>query len=183
MTGTAVAPVLLLAVLVAGCAAFRQPPATAEVALAVLIDANGRKVATASFTEIDGGVRIVVDARGLPPGEKGVHLHAVGRCDPPAFTSAGAHLNPLPRQHGLLNPLGPHAGDLPNITLGADGRGRLETFTDRVTLGAGPTSLFDGDATAMVIHADPDDFRTDPAGNSGPRIACGVLIKPSPMDQ
>jgi Cu-Zn family superoxide dismutase len=134
-------------------------------------------VGQATLTEVGGGVRIVLEASGLPPGPKGVHLHAVGKCEPPAFASAGDHFNPKNQGHGVLNPSGPHAGDLPNLTIDADGKGRLETFTERVTLGSGPTSLFDDDGTALLIHASPDDFRTDPAGNSGPRIACGIVEK------
>jgi superoxide dismutase, Cu-Zn family len=147
--------------------------ATAEVR-----DAGNRVVGQATLTEVSGGVRILLEASGLTSGPHGVHLHAVGKCEPPAFASAGDHLNPQNKQHGLLNPSGPHAGDLPNLTIEPDGKGRLETFTDRVTLGPGPTSLFDDDGTALVIHAAPDDFRTDPAGNSGPRIACGTIEKP-----
>jgi Cu-Zn family superoxide dismutase len=99
-------------------------------------------------------------------------------CEPPAFTSAGGHVNPGGRQHGLQNPRGPHAGDLPNIRIEADGSGRLESLNDRITLGAGPTSLFDGDGSALVIHAAADDLQTDPTGNSGGRLACGVIVKP-----
>jgi Cu-Zn family superoxide dismutase len=137
-------------------------------------------VAQATLAEVDDGVRIVMEASGLPPGPKGVHLHRVGKCEGPAFASAGDHFNPTNKRHGLLNPDGPHAGDLPNITIGGDGKGRFESFTERVSLGAGSTSLFDADGTALVIHADPDDFRTDPSGNSGPRIACGVVQRPPP---
>jgi superoxide dismutase, Cu-Zn family len=162
----------------AGCAgALPLRSATGISATAELRDGRNQVVGQASFIEVSGGVRVVLEARGLPVGEKAVHLHEVGTCDPPEFTSAGAHFNPLHRQHGLLNPEGPHAGDLPNITVADNGTGRLESFTDRVTLGAGTTSLFDTDGTAMVIHAGPDDFTTDPAGNSGPRIVCGVVTK------
>lgn len=174
MRGAAVA--LAAATLLAGCAALTQSPGTAS-ATAELRDAGGRKVATARLTEVSGGVRIVIDAAGLPPGPKGVHVHEVGDCAPPAFQSAGGHFNPQRRQHGVLNPQGPHAGDLPNITIAADGTGRLETLTGRITLQPGPSSVFDVDGSTIVIHAGPDDFRTDPAGNSGARIACGIIVK------
>lgn len=162
----------------AGCAGMAEVPAGGGSAAAELRDAGNRVVGQAVLTEVSGGVRIVLEASGLTPGAKGVHLHAVGKCEPPAFASAGDHLNPEQRQHGLLNPAGPHAGDLPNITIDAGGKGRLETFTERVSLGSGSTSLFDDDGTALVIHAQSDDFRTDPSGNTGPRIACGIVQKP-----
>jgi len=170
-------PLALLVTLLfaaAGCAAM-QPAAT--TATAELRNPQGQPVGTATLTEVAGGVRIVVEARGLPPGEKGVHIHAVGKCDPPDFMSAGAHFNPDGKKHGLQNPEGPHAGDLPNITITAAGTGRLETTNNRITLGPGPTSLFDADGSALVIHAAPDDMKTDPTGNSGARIACGVIVR------
>ncbi|HET9489527.1 MAG TPA: superoxide dismutase family protein [Methylomirabilota bacterium] len=170
-------PVTLAVILLAtgGCLAVLQaPPATAT---AVLRNARDEVVGTASLAQVTGGVRIVVTVSGLPPGDKGVHIHEMGRCDPPSFASAGGHFNPTRRGHGILNPAGPHVGDLPNMRVDADGTGRLETFTERVTLGTGWNSLLD-DARALVIHAAADDHRTDPTGNSGPRLACGVLVKP-----
>jgi len=170
--------VLAVALLLTGCAgAMSSTPSGGTTATAELRDANNQVVGQATFIEVSGGVRVVLEARGLPAGDKGVHLHAVGKCEPPQFTSAGAHFNPQSKQHGTLNPSGPHAGDLPNITIAANGTGRLETFTERVALGSGPSSLFDDDDTAIVVHAAPDDFKTDPTGNSGARIACGVLTK------
>jgi len=168
-----------LGVLVAGCA-LTQPAQTDNTAQAELRDANGQTVGTATFTEVSGGVRFVVETRGLPPGQHGVHVHDVGVCDPPGFTTAGPHFNPGQKEHGMLNPKGPHAGDLPNLTVGTDGAGRLETFSERLTLAAGPNSVFDANGSALVVHAAPDDFKTDPTGNSGNRIACGVIVKPSP---
>lgn len=166
----------LVPLLLAGCtgamAPWRGPSAVAEMR-----DAKGQAVGRATFAQADDQVRIVLRVHGLPPGDKGVHLHAVGQCAGPAFTSAGGHFNPTGAQHGTLNPRGPHAGDLPNIAIGGDGTGRLDTTTARVTLGAGPTSLFDTDGSALVIHAGPDDYRTDPTGGSGARIACGVIVK------
>jgi superoxide dismutase, Cu-Zn family len=167
----------LVCAAISGCSAMTQPVAPANTAAAEVKDAKGAVIGTATLTEVPGGIRVLLEARGLPPGPKGVHIHEVGRCEPPAFTSAGGHFNPGGKKHGLENPEGPHAGDLPNITVGPDGAGRLESMNDRVTLGGGPTSLLDADGSALVIHAGPDDFKTDPAGNSGVRIACGVITK------
>ena len=166
-----------LTLLLTGCASITQPATTGNIAQAELKSPTGQSVGTATVTEVSGGVRVVVEVRGLTAGAKGVHVHEVGKCDPPGFTTAGGHFNPTAKQHGLMNPQGPHAGDLPNITIAADGTGRLEAFSDRLTLSAGANSVFDGDGSALVIHAGPDDFKTDPAGNSGARIACGVLQK------
>ena len=165
-------------VLLSGCAGLAtgyRPEATAE-----LRDATGRVVGTARLEQVGDVVHIVVEMKGLPPGVHAVHIHAVGRCEPPDFASAGGHFNPGERQHGLLNPQGPHAGDLPNITIDADGTGRLETVTEGVTLGSGPTTLFDADGRALVVHASADDFETDPAGNAGARIVCGAIVKAEP---
>jgi Cu-Zn family superoxide dismutase len=163
---------LLTVLLLGGCATwpFFRPQATAE-----LKNAKGEVVGMASFREEGGGVRVLAEVRGLPPGQHGIHLHAVGKCVPPQFTSAGAHFNPTGKKHGLQNPQGPHAGDLPNMNVAADGTGKLNYVASGVTLGSGPGSLFGADGTAVVIHASPDDQKTDPAGNSGARIACGVI--------
>jgi Cu-Zn family superoxide dismutase len=160
-----------------GCASMTQPATTGNTAVAELKNANGQTVGMATFTEGAGGVRIVMEVKGLPPGAKGVHIHEVGKCEGPQFASAGGHFNPEKKQHGTMNPQGAHAGDLPNVTVGADGSGRLETTTNRVTLGGGASSLFDADGSALVIHAAADDFLTDPTGNSGGRTACGVIVK------
>lgn len=174
MTRTGIALVL---VLLTGCATFRQSPTTDNTAVADVVDAQGKAVGTANFVELTNAVRIVLEARGLPPGLKGVHIHETGKCDGPGFTTAGGHFNPEGKQHGALNPRGPHAGDLPNINIGADGSGRMETSSKLVSLVTGPSSLFDADGSAIVIHAAPDDFQTDPTGNSGARIACGIIRK------
>lgn len=164
------------ALLVAGCAGMAAP--TDNTARAELRRAGGQVVGAATFTQVGSALRVLLEVQGLPPGAKGVHVHAVGTCEGPDFTSAGGHFNPDGRQHGALNhPRGPHAGDLPNITVGADGRGRLESTTELMSLGTGPSSVFDGDGSAIVVHAAPDDFRTDPTGNSGARIACGVIVR------
>jgi Cu-Zn family superoxide dismutase len=140
-------------------------------------NAQGNTVGTASLRETKNGLLIIVDAKGLPPGLHAVHIHAVGKCESPAFTSAGGHFNPLNKKHGLKNPDGPHAGDLPDLYVNKDGVGRYEALMESVTLGAGETSVFDADGSAIVIHATADDNMTDPAGNSGDRIACGVITK------
>ena len=163
------------ALLVAGCAARGAP--TDTTARAELRNPGGQVVGSATFTQVGNAVRMVLEAEGLPPGVKGAHIHAVGKCDPPDFTTAGSHFNPQGRQHGALNPQGPHAGDLPNLSVGADGKGRLESTNQLVTLLSGPHSLFDADGSALVVHAAPDDFRTDPTGNAGARIACGVITR------
>lgn len=161
--------------LLAGCAGMQ--PSADTAATAELRNAAGASVGTANFTQVGNVVRIVLDAKGIPPGLHAVHIHAVGKCDPPDFNSAGPHFNPTGKQHGALNPQGSHAGDLPNVNVGADGNGRLETATEQITLGSGTTSLWDADGSALVVHAAPDDFKTDPTGNAGGRVACGVIVK------
>ena len=148
------------------------PPATAgaQSAKAELKDAQGKVVGTARLSEVGGGVKVVLKAGGLKPGDHGFHIHAVGKCEPPAFTSAGGHFNPRNKKHGKTNPEGAHAGDLPNLKVGADGTGSIDVTAGRVT-------LKDVAGLALVIHADPDDEKTDPTGNSGARVACGVISK------
>lgn len=146
-------------------------------ALARIADAKGMTVGFAHFTQLPDGVFIQVFATQLTPGNHGIHLHAVGKCEGPEFTTAGGHFNPLNRQHGANNPEGAHAGDLANLTVGADGAAYAEFMTDQVTLGDGMSSLFDADGSAVVIHAMADDEMTDPTGNSGGRVACGVIVR------
>jgi Cu-Zn family superoxide dismutase len=145
-------------------------------ASAVLRDAAERVVGTAQFAETAAGVRISVQARGLPPGTHGIHIHDQGICEGPAFTTAGGHFNPTNRQHGFDNPQGPHAGDLVNLVVAADGSASYTTTNSMVTLAPGPTSLLKAGGASLMIHADPDDYVTDPAGNSGTRIACGTIV-------
>ena len=147
-------------------------------AVAELRDTTGKSVGTLTLRDAAGG-SVVVDGtlRGLPAGAHGIHFHAVGQCDAAgAFASAGAHFNPASRKHGLESADGPHAGDLPNLAIAADGSGSFRTNTVRVTLGTNANSLLDADGTAVVVHAAQDDQRTDPSGNSGARIACGVVV-------
>lgn len=140
-------------------------------ATASLQTGAGVAAGRATATEVAGGLRITLDAENVPAGMHGVHIHTVGRCDAPDFTTAGGHWNPTQRQHGSLNPQGPHEGDMPNMTVGNDGRGTLGI----VLPGATMAGLLDADGSAIVIHAAADDLKTDPSGNSGGRIACGVF--------
>ena len=136
-----------------------------------LVNSAGQSVGTVRAWQTAGGVSFRISASGLPHGLHGVHVHAVGRCDPPDFKSAGAHWNPVGRQHGMNNPAGPHAGDLPNVEVAANG-----VLTATLTLpNASMTSLLDADGAALVVHASADDYKTDPSGNSGARIACAVI--------
>lgn len=131
---------------------------------------------TALFTAAGEKLTLTVAVAGLPTGPHGIHLHTIGRCDAPDFSSAGGHLNPMARQHGSMNPAGTHLGDLPNLTIDSQGKG---TFSIEISAPreATLTALFDNDGAAIVIHAAADDYKTDPTGNSGARIACGVLTR------
>jgi Cu-Zn family superoxide dismutase len=139
-------------------------------------DAAGRVLARATAEEAGGAVRVRVEAAGLAPGAYGAHIHTTGRCEAPGFTTAGPHWNPTAQQHGKDNPAGMHKGDLPNLLVGTDRRGSFEYTIPGAALGGrGGNALLDADGAAIVIHAKADDYRTDPSGNSGDRIACGVL--------
>jgi superoxide dismutase, Cu-Zn family len=164
------------AMLVGGCASVtaEKEPLSAEAALK---DKDGKDVGRATLIETADGTRIVITGYRLPPGTHGVHVHAVGKCDPPEFTTAGDHFNPTNKKHGTQNPEGPHAGDLPNMVVAASGEGGLDVTTKAVMLGPGSTSLLREGGTSLVIHVAADDNRTDPAGNTGARIACGVIVK------
>jgi Cu-Zn family superoxide dismutase len=145
-----------------------------KAAHADMYNAKGEKIGTATFREAQGGVKIDVEVAQLPPGLHAVHVHAVGKCEAPDFKSAGAHLNPEGKKHGTQNPEGPHAGDLPNLEVGADGRAKTSVLGTRVSLSDATNSLFPTNGTSLVIHEKPDDNLTDPAGNAGARIACGL---------
>jgi Cu-Zn family superoxide dismutase len=149
----------------------------ARSASASLTDANGRDVGTLRFTDLGAaGVLVTGELRNLSAGQHGIHFHAVGQCEGAgAYASAGGHFNPASRKHGLANPDGPHAGDLPNVEIGADMTGSYRATTTRVTLGNDALSLLDADGSAVIVHATADDQATDPAGNSGARVACGVI--------
>lgn len=151
--------------------------ARAQNATAELRNAGGEVVAKATFTQVEQGVKIALEAIQLSPGDHAFHIHGVGQCEPPDFSSAGPHFNPFGKKHGVKNPEGAHAGDLPNLVVGPDGTGQLEVVASDVTLREGENSLFHPEGTALVIHASPDDDLTDPAGNAGARIACGVITQ------
>lgn len=149
------------------------PPAGTS-ASATIRDLAGVRIGTATFTDTYAGVLVVGTATGLGLGAHGIHIHSAGKCDPP-FASAGAHFNPLGKQHGFENPNGPHLGDMPNIDTPAAGGHRFEVLLPGVTL-KGTNRLLDADGAAIVIHSARDDYKTDPSGDSGSRIACGVIV-------
>jgi Cu-Zn family superoxide dismutase len=157
----------LLPLLATACATI-EPAGGAPMAL---VNSAGQSIGTVRAWQTAGGVSFRISASGLPHGIHGLHVHAVGRCDPPDFASAGGHWNPAGKKHGMNNPAGPHAGDFPNVEVAANG-----VLTATVTLpGATMASLLDADGAALVLHAGPDDYATDPSGNSGARIACAVI--------
>lgn len=160
--------ILAAATALAACSTVTEPAGGPPMPL---INASGQSIGTVRAWQTAGGVTFRIDATGLPHGIHGVHVHAVGRCDPPEFTSAGAHWNPTDRKHGMNNPAGPHAGDMPNVEVSANG----VLGTTVVLPGASMASLLDADGAALVIHAAADDYVTDPSGNSGARIACAVI--------
>lgn len=165
-----------MASVLSGCASMKAEEEVLS-AEADIRNKDNQPVGRATMIETPEGLRIAVTAFRLPPGTKGIHIHDAGVCQPP-FTSAGDHFNPLKKQHGRLNPAGAHAGDLPNLTIAASGEGGIDFMTKAVTLRAGqPNSLLGGNGTSVVIHAAADDERTDPSGNSGERLGCGVIVK------
>jgi Cu-Zn family superoxide dismutase len=149
--------------------------AAAQTAKAVLKGADGATLGTLDLTQVSDGVLIRLAARGLPPGEHAFHVHAAGKCEPP-FTTAGGHFNPDNHKHGMMSAEGHHAGDMPNLIVPASGEVAVEVVNTAVTLAKDkPNSLFKPEGTAFVIHAAADDYKTDPTGNAGARIACAVV--------
>jgi Cu-Zn family superoxide dismutase len=148
-----------------------------QSAHADIVNVEGQKIGTALIRPSGGGVRIEVKVSQLPPGMHGIHIHNVGKCEGPAFASAGPHFNPASKKHGKENPEGPHAGDLLMLKVNADGVGQASLLDRNASFADGPNSIFHEGGSSLVIHSDPDDYKTDPAGNSGARIACGVIAK------
>ena len=158
---------LLLPLFATACA-YPEPQGGAPM---TLVNSAGQAIGTVRAWQTAGGIAFRVDARGLPHGVHGIHVHPIGRCDPPDFASAGTHWNPTNKQHGLNNPNGPHAGDMPNVTVAANG-----VLQETVILPhANMAELLDADGAAILIHANADDYVSQPSGNSGPKIACAVL--------
>jgi Cu-Zn family superoxide dismutase len=151
------------------------PPGTPQ-ARGSFINAQGQQVGTAHLAQTPAGVLITVELRGLPPGVRGFHIHQTGRCDAAGgFDSAGGHYNPRNQQHGYLVQGGAHAGDMPNQAVGSDGVLRAQVLNDKVTLGEGEATLFDADGSALLVHAQADDYRSQPSGDAGGRLACAVI--------
>ena len=156
--------------------AIASPALAVDKASAVLNDKDGKKVGKVELTDTPSGVLMRLTLDGIPPGDHAIHVHAVGKCEPPDFKSAGPHFNPDETKHGLTNAEGPHAGDLPNLHVPDSGMLTVEVPNEMVTLDAEP-ALLDKDGSALVVHAAADDYQTDPAGNAGDRIACGVVTE------
>lgn len=156
-----------------GCATVYESAAD-EVGRAAIFNTMGDQVGSARLYSLAGEVTISVSLQGLPEGSHAVHLHTVGDCSAGDFATAGGHLNPGENQHGTRNPMGAHLGDLPNARISADGMGTMGAIL-RGSSDAVLGHVFDQDGTALVVHAGPDDYRSDPAGDAGSRIACGVL--------
>jgi Cu-Zn family superoxide dismutase len=162
-----------VAVLSIACAA--SLPAHAQTAKAALKDASGKDVGTVGLVQTPHGVLLKLSLKGIPAGEHAFHVHAVGKCEPP-FTSAGGHFNPASKKHGMSAADGAHAGDMPNLHVPASGELVVEVANPAISLVKGqPNSVFDADGSAIIVHAGADDYKTDPTGNAGDRIACGVI--------
>jgi Cu-Zn family superoxide dismutase len=171
---------LVAGVLTAACS--HNVATESPAAIATLRDASGRDVGSAEFRSADKGLAVRIRVSGLSAGSHGVHIHAIGTCDAAttvAFSSAGGHFNPTSKQHGRLNPAGHHAGDLPNIVVDGSGNGTLDTSAESLALTEGLAAILDADGSAVIVHANQDDERTDAGpsgpGNSGARVACGVI--------
>lgn len=148
-------------------------------AKANFVDNTGKSIGTATLTQTPTGLLVDLDVSAIPPGEHGFHVHMVGRCDGPDFKSAGEHFAPRKRQHGMHTAGGPHAGDMPNQFVGADGKLRAQVLNTGLTLASGATSVFDRDGSTLILHAKADDHRSQPAGDSGDRIACAIIQRGS----
>jgi superoxide dismutase, Cu-Zn family len=179
MEGDAMKRTVFLAclLLLTGSLAYAADGGSWKSAEAEIKDSRGQTVGSAVFTPTPQGVAVVVDVSKLAPGKHGIHVHAAGICEPPDFKTAGGHFNPHAKKHGLKSPEGAHSGDLPNLEVGPNEKGKLTATLSNATLGVGDTaSLLGPNGSSIVIHAKADDEMTDPSGNSGDRIACGVII-------
>jgi Cu-Zn family superoxide dismutase len=166
---------LRIAGLAASTLALAMPPALAQNAKAKLKNAEGKDVGIAALVQVTGGVLISLSVDGLPAGDHAFHVHEIGKCEPP-FTTAGGHFNPENKKHGMMSSEGHHAGDMPNLHIPAGGALTVEIVNDSITLEKGkPNSVYGPNGTALVIHAGKDDYKTDPTGDAGGRIACGVI--------
>jgi len=158
----------------AAVAIAQEPAPQAQPKVVELQDLKGKNVGRVMLVDTPHGLLLRGVLNGIPPGTHAIHFHETGKCEPP-FKTAGAHFNPEKKAHGVLDPAGNHAGDLPNLVVPATGKLDFELFAPGVTLAAGPDSVLDTDGTSLVIHAKADDYRSQPAGDSGDRIACGVV--------
>lgn len=179
LTGGAATAALLASFALAGPAAAQNDTMTSAegtaTASAELMNADGESVGNVAVVETPNGLLVQLDATGLPAGGHGFHIHQTGQCDAPDFKSAGGHFNPGDAKHGILSEGGPHAGDMPNIFVPESGELRADVFVDGVTIADGDNALLDDDGAAFMVHATVDDYETDPAGDAGNRIACGVI--------
>ncbi len=177
MHGARMALGLMSAIAMTAAAPIAAAPAApaAPGAKTTLVTADGKSVGQVTLTQAADGLLVKASITGMKPGSYGFHLHTVGKCDKPEFTTAGGHWNPTEHKHGKDNPAGPHMGDLMNVEVAASGMATFEQKIPGAMLQGGDHPLLDADGAAVVLHAGPDDYKTDPSGNSGPRIACGVL--------
>lgn len=174
-------PLLLLPVLAACASKGESMGKTGGAAPKLMVTTQlltpaGEPLGTATLTQEGDGVQVSASLSGPPAGTYAIHLHSVGKCEGPDFKTAGGHFNPAMKQHGHLNPAGEHSGDLDNITVAANRKGSLVESRPGLRLVDGDAPLIDADGAAVVLHAQPDDYKTDPTGNAGDRIACGVLV-------